>query len=214
MSDHTLPPKPEDMGDQLDDEIKETVQDWAENPDDTEFKELDDRIDEKLRRKIGSWVGAGEDADWKAIGGKMDANTREAIAGWVGAEPGADWSEISGKIENRIRRGIARVVRAEPAADEAEEEARDPGWSDIGAKVERDVRGWIGDLVGAGEEANWKAIGDQVLDHVRTAVDKVAQSVKKDDGKEDAYPQAAKIEIEGEDDGPEVTSEEQVDPEG
>jgi len=27
MSDNTLPPKPEDMGDQLDDEIKETVQD-------------------------------------------------------------------------------------------------------------------------------------------------------------------------------------------
>jgi hypothetical protein len=32
MSDNHTPPNPEDMGDHLDEEIKETVHDWANNP--------------------------------------------------------------------------------------------------------------------------------------------------------------------------------------
>ena len=177
MTDNTMP-KPEDMGGHLDEDIKKTVHDWAENPDESKFEDLDERVDEKLRRRVAGWVGVEEDADWKTIGSKMDTNTREAIGGWVGAEPGADWAEISSKIENRIRHGIARLVRAEPKpAPEAE--PAEPAWSDIGAKIERDVRGWIGHLVGAGENADWKTVGDQVIDQVRVAFDKMAESAKK-----------------------------------
>ncbi|MEW6580863.1 MAG: hypothetical protein AB1435_16940 [Chloroflexota bacterium] len=210
MTENTTP-KPEDMGGHLDEDIKKTVHDWAENPDESKFEDLDERVDEKLRRRVAGWVGVEEDADWKTIGTKMDANTREAIGGWVGAEPGADWAEISGKIENRIRHGIAKLVRAEPKpAPEAE--PAEPGWSDIGAKIERDVRGWIGHLVGAEENANWKAVGDQVIDQVRTAFDKVAKSTKKKEG-EEPYSPPARITIEGdEDQPPAVTSEEPIEP--
>lgn len=204
-------PKPEDVGGHLDEDIKSTVHDWAENPDESKFEDLDERVDEKLRRRVAGWVGVQEDADWKTIGTKMDANTREAIGGWAGAEQGADWAEISGKIENRIRHGIARLVRAEPKpAPEAE--PAEPGWSDIGAKIERDVRGWIGHLVGAGEDADWKDVGDQVVDQVRTAFDKMAKSAKKKEGEEPFSP-PARITIEGdEDQPPAVVSEEPVEP--
>lgn len=204
-------PKPEDMGGHLDEDIKSTVHDWAENPDESKFEDLDERVDEKLRRRVAGWVGVDEDADWKTIGSKMDANTREAIGGWVGAEPGADWAEISGKMENRIRHGIARLVRAEPKpAPEAE--PAEPGWSDIGAKIERDVRGWIGHLVGAEENADWKTVGDQVVDQVRAAFDKMARSAKKKEG-EEPYSPPARITIEGdEDQPPAVVSEEPAEP--
>lgn len=204
-------PKPEDMGGHLDEDIKSTVHDWAENPDESKFEDLDERVDEKLRRRVAGWVGVQEDADWKTIGTKMDANTREAIGGWVGAEAGADWADISGKMENRIRHGIARLVRAEPKpAPEAE--PAEPGWSDIGAKIERDVRGWIGHLVGAKEDADWKAVGDQVADQVRTAFDKVARSAKKKEDEEPFSP-PARITIESdEDQPPAVVSEELIEP--
>ncbi|GIV81054.1 MAG: hypothetical protein KatS3mg051_0408 [Anaerolineae bacterium] len=202
MSENTVPPKPEEMGEHLDQEIKDTVHDWAQNPEASRFEDLDERIDEKLRRRIASWVGAPEDADWKTIGARMDASTREAIGRWVGAEPDADWGTISSRMEGRIRRGIARLVHAAPAAPSAEAEAApDASWSDIGAKIERDVRGWIGEIVGAGEQADWKTIGDQVLDQVRVAFNKVAQSARK---REESAPQGqvTRIPIEGEEDRP------------
>ena len=45
MSENNQAPTPEEMGAKLDEEIKETVQDWAENPEGSNFKDLDDRID-------------------------------------------------------------------------------------------------------------------------------------------------------------------------
>jgi hypothetical protein len=114
MSDKNKP-TPEEMGDQLDRDIKDTVHNWAENP---EEGKLEERIDEKLRRTIAGWVGAEENDDWKTIGTKTDANTRKAIAKWVGAEEGADWGTISSRMEHRTRQGVARLVKAQKAEEE------------------------------------------------------------------------------------------------
>ena len=67
-------PTPDEMGDQLDQEIKDTVHDWAENPEGTDYDDLDERVDEKLRRMVAGWAGAEEDADWKTIGSKTDVH--------------------------------------------------------------------------------------------------------------------------------------------
>lgn len=210
MTENTTPPRPEDMGEHLDEDIKQTVHDWAKNPEEGKFKDLDERVDEKLRRRVAGWVGVAEDADWKTIGTKTDANTREAIGGWVGAQPGADWAEISGKMENRIRHGIARLVHAGPKpAPEAE--PAEPRWSDIGAKIERDVRGWAGHLVGVGKDADWKTIGNQAASHARSAFDKMKSTRKKE--REEPYTPPARITIEGEEDQPPpVASQERVEP--
>jgi hypothetical protein len=209
MSDNTTPPNPEDMGDMLDEEIRETVHDWAENPDDTEYEDLDERIDVKLRRTIAGWVGADENAEWKAIGEKMDADTRGAIAGWVGADEGADWPAITSRIENRVRFNMARLVRAQKADEEAE-----ASWGDIGSKIERDVRGWVGTVVGAEDEADWQAIGRQIGEHVSKAFEKVTEAMRSKKGdKESENAPPIKIEIEGDDgdEPPVVKSEEPVD---
>jgi len=207
MSENHTPPTPDEMGEQLDEELKDTVHEWAEN-EDGDRENLDDRIDERLRRMIAGWVGAEDDADWKAIGTKTDANTRGAVGKWVGAEDEADWSAISGRMENRIRTGVARLVKAK--AEDTESAEAEASWSDIGSKVETDMRGWIGSLVGTEKDADWKTIGDQVMDHVKTAFDKVSESLKKEDGDEkDVYPQSEKISIESDDAG---ATEEPVDP--
>ena len=62
MSENNQAPTPEEMGAKLDEEIKETVQDWAENPEGSSFKDLDDRIDVKVRRTLAGGF-AGENAD-------------------------------------------------------------------------------------------------------------------------------------------------------
>jgi len=205
MSDNHIPPKPEDMGDHLDEEIKETVHDWANNPEGTDYDDLDEKIDQKLRRTVAGWVGAPEDADWKTIGEKMDAKTRHAIGKWVGAEEDADWLQITARIDNRVRYNIARLVRA----PREEGEAR---WSDIGAKVERDMRGWMASLVGTEKDADWQAIGDRLMDQVRQAFDKITKSEQKGDAEGGAV-RSTRIEIES-DEPPAVQSEKPIDPEG
>lgn len=194
MSDNNNTPRPEDMGQRLDEELKDTVHEWADNPEGGQT--LDDRIDQRLRRKVADWVGVEQEADWKAIGGQMDAKTRAAIGGWVGTDEGADWGAISSRMENRIRVGVARLVKAQK--DEAAEQKPEASWGDIGAKVEHDVRGWVGALVGTGKEADWKTIGDQVATHVKNAFDKIGESLKKEEKGDKAYPQSEKIVIEGE----------------
>jgi hypothetical protein len=213
MTDNHQAPNPEDMGDQLDEEIKETVHDWAENPDQEDYDNLDERVDEKLRRTIAGWVGAEDDADWKAIGGKMDAKTRDAIGKWVGAGEEADWAEISGRMENRVRFNIARLVRAKgaPADEDVEPSPEQASWADIGTKIEQDVRGWVASVVGTEYDDDWNTIGGQFMDHVRTAFDKVTKSEKKAADGDAPYPQSGKIDIEGEDETPDVTSEKPVD---
>ncbi len=212
---HTTP-TPEQMGDQLDEELKDTVAEWEENP--QEGETLDERIDERLRRMVAGWVGADADADWKTIGSKADANTRAAVAKWVDANEDADWSTISRRMENRIRLGVARLVKAKgetPDAEAAEDEA---SWSDIGAKIETDVRGWVGSLVGTGKDADWKTIGDEIMGHVKTAFDKVSESLKgEEEEQQQGYQQSEKIDIEGDESdpsgsGPKVTSEKPVEP--
>jgi hypothetical protein len=177
MSENNQAPTPEEMGAKLDEEIKETVQDWADNPEATDFDDLDDRIDVKVRRTIAGWVGADEDADWKEVGVKMDANTRQAIAGWVGVEENADWPTITNRIENRIRLNIASLVHAQPPAEGAEA-AAEASWADIGAKVESDVRSWVAGLVGTSEEADWRTISGKVTDKVKHTFDKLRHSDK------------------------------------
>ncbi len=173
MSDNHTPPRPEDMGEHLDEELKETVDDWSRGSDE-ELDDLSDRIDRKLRRTVASWVDADEDAEWKDIGSQMDAKTRAAIAGWVGVEETADWNTISGRIEQRIRVGMARVFHARPkgTAEEGTPSEPEPTWNDIGQKIEHDVRGWVAALVGTREDADWQTIGNRVFDQVRAAFDK------------------------------------------
>jgi len=198
------------MGDHLDEEIKETVHDWAENPQGESYDNLDDRIDAKLRRTIAGWVGSEPDADWKSVGVKMDANTRVALARWVGAEEQADWNEITARMENRIRTGVARLVRAERGSA-AESEATEPSWGDIGTKIERDVRGWVSGLVGTESDSDWGTITNQAVDHVRAAFDKITRSEKKKKA-DKPYGPSGKITIEGEEEPPVVASSEPVDP--
>lgn len=208
MTDNHTPPTPEEMGAKLDEDIKETVKDWAKNPENTDFDELDDRIDVKLRRTVAGWVGAGETAGWKEIGDKMDSKTRSAIAGWVGAEKDADWQTITNQIETRTRSNIARLVHA----DRPDGEVR---WSDIGSKVERDVRGWIGGLVGTSKDADWQTIGNQIVDKVRHAAEKVTKSDKPGEPSDaDVQRAASRIEITSEDDDqpPAVKSSKPIDP--
>ena len=101
-------------------------------------------------------------------------------------------------------------MRAKPEAAEegAEAEAR---WSDIGSKIERDVRGWVASVVGTEKEADWPTIGNRMFDHARTAFDKAVNTAKEARHK-DAPPE--KIVIEGEDEPPVVKSSKPVDPEG
>lgn len=193
MSENEVP-RPETMGEHLDQELKETVQEWAENPEGGQ--PLDDRIDQRLRRMVAGWVGVDQEADWKTIGGQMDSKTRAAIGGWVGADEGADWGAISSRMENRIRLGVARLVKARK--EQAAEAAPETSWGDIGAKVEHDVRGWVAALVGTQKEADWKTIGDQVVTQVKHAVDKISESLKKEDKADKPYPESEKIVIEGE----------------
>src|SRR5690606_2820880 len=96
MSENNQAPTPEEMGAKLDEEIKETAQDWTDNPEASNFSDLNKRADVKVRRTLAGWVGADENADWKDVGAKMDENTRSAIAGWVGLEESADWPAITG----------------------------------------------------------------------------------------------------------------------
>jgi hypothetical protein len=212
MSDNHTPPTPEEMGAKLDEDIKETIQDWAQNPDNMDFDDLDERIDRKLRRTIAGWVGVSEDASWKEIGGKMDSSTRNAIAGWVGAEKDSDWPTISGQIENRVRSNIARLVRARREEGEA-------SWRDIGAKLESDVRGLVGGLVGTGHDSDWQTIGNQVATKARQAFDKAVTMVRGTEKTEESSRSApVKIQItseeEGEDKPPVVKSSDPVDPPG
>lgn len=215
MTDNNQPPRPEDMGEHLDEEIKETVHDWAENTKGTDYDNLDARIDEKLRKTIAGWVGAAEDADWKTIGSKMDARTRAAIAKWVGTDESADWAAISSRIENRTRAGIARLVRAErKPAEGVEAESAEASWADIGTKIEHDVRGWVAGVVGTEKDADWQHIGNRMFDHARSTFDKAVKAAKDAAAsrKEPSAP-AEKITIEGEDESPVVKSSTPVDPE-
>jgi|SRR5690554_4183739 len=198
MSENNQAPTPEEMGAKLDEEIKETVQDWAENPEGSSFKDLDDRIDVKVRRTLAGWVGAGENADWKEIGSKMDENTRTAIAGWVGVEETADWPTITTRIESRIRQGIASAVRAEPAREG--EQPAEPSWVDIGQKVEHDVRSWVAGLVGTTEDADWGKISNELVNKVKETIDKVRHS-KGNDVEDEVRRAAQRISIEGEEAG-------------
>lgn len=179
MSENNQAPTPEEMGAKLDEEIKETVQDWVNNPEATDFDDLDDRIDVKVRRTIAGWVGAAENADWKEVGLKMDANSRQAIAGWVGVEENADWPAITNRIENRIRLNIASLVHAGPPTESAEQPA-EVSWTDIGAKVESDVRSWVAGLVGTSEEADWRTISSKVTDKAKHTLDKLRHGDKPD----------------------------------
>lgn len=214
MTDNNTTPTPDQMGDQLDEELKDTVQEWAEAQE-GDYENLDDRIDQRLRRMVAGWVGAEEDADWKAIGTKTDANTRAAVAKWVGAEDDADWGTISGRMENRIRLGVARLVKAQHKAPEGEEAPEaEASWSDIGSKVEHDMRGWIASVVGTEKDADWKTIGDQMMDHVKNAFDTISENLKKSGDKGKTHTPSEKIEIhsDGDSAAPKVTSEEPVDP--
>jgi hypothetical protein len=212
MTDNHQPPTPEEMGQHLDDEIKETVQDWAANPQGTDYENLDERVDQKLRKTIAGWVGADEAADWKAIGGQMDAKTRASMAKWVGAEEGSDWPTITSRIENRVRTNVARMVKAERPAPESEEaSSADASWGDIGTKIERDVRGWVGTVVGTEKDSDWPAIGNRLFDHVRTAFDKVVTAAK--EVRKDPPAPTERIEIKSEDESPAVKSSTPVDPE-
>jgi len=172
------------------------VQDWAENPQNTDFDDLDKRIDAKVRRTIAGWVGADENADWKEIGLKADANTRKAIAGWVGTDETADWPTITGKVENRIRLNIASLVHAEPKAEPGTEAS----WADIGTKVESDVRSWVAGLVGTSQDADWRTISNQVTAKVKDAFEKLRRTEKKTDDS-DVRRAAQRISIEGEEAG-------------
>jgi len=213
MTGNNTTPTPDEMGDQLDEELKDTVHEWAETQE-GDYEDLDDRIDQRLRRMVAGWVGAEEEADWKGIGTKTDANTRAAVAKWVGAEDNADWSTISGRMENRIRLGVARLVKAQHKTPEGEEAPEaEASWGDIGSKVETDMRGWIASLVGTEKDADWKTIGDQMMDHVKTAFDKISENLKKSGEKGKSPSPSEKIEIQGDDSaGPKVASEEPVDP--
>lgn len=191
-------PTPEEMGARLDEEIKETVQDWADNPQATDFDDLDDRIDAKVRRTIAGWVGAEPTADWKDVGAKMDANTRQAIAGWVDLDESADWPAITGQIESRIRLNIASLVHAAPPAEGAEP-AAEVSWTDIGAKAESDVRAWVAGLVGTSEDADWRTISHKVSGKVKDAFEKMRRSDKAAD--DDVRRAAQRIAIEGEEAG-------------
>lgn len=195
MSDNTIPPSPEEMGAKLDEDIKETVQDWADNPDHTDFNQLDEQIDVKIRKTIAGWIGAPETASWKEIGLKMDANTRESIGTWVGADKSADWTEITNQIDTRVRSNIAKVVHAN-------REGGETSWADIGAKIENDVRGWLGGLVGTSEEADWQTIGNQMVTKVRDAVESVTKKDKSAATDEDLARRASRIEIESDENNP------------
>ena len=185
-------PVPEEISEQLDTEIEETVQDWAENPAGANYTNLDQRIDEGLRRKIAGWVGA-EEASWEIIGEKMDASTRAQIAGWVGAENDADWDTIASRIENRVRHGVAQLVKVQQ-----EDDTTDISWNNIGSKIDRDVRGWMAALVGMeDQEPDWEAIGDQVVNHVQAAFDKGAAAFR-DGETEPVDSQPEKMPVEGE----------------
>lgn len=199
MSENNQAPTPEEMGAKLDEEIKETVQDWADNPEATNFNDLDERIDVKVRRTIAGWVGADENADWKEVGQTMDANTREAIAGWVGLEENADWPTITSRIENRIRQGVASAVHAKAA--QAGEQPAEASWTDIGVKVESDVRSWVAGLVGTAENADWGKITNELVGKVKETIDKVRHSAKSTDAEDEVRRAAHRISIEGEETG-------------
>ena len=199
MTENNTAPTPEEMGAKLDEEIKDTVQDWADNPEATDFDDLDDRIDVKVRRTIAGWVGANENADWKEVGVKMDANTRSAIAGWVGVEENADWPTITSQMENRIRQGIASAVHAEPAQEG--EQPAEASWVDIGQKGENDVRSWVAGRVGTTEDADWGKISNELVGKVKETIDKVRHSAKSSDAEDEVRRAAQRISIEGEEAG-------------
>ncbi|NDJ75078.1 MAG: hypothetical protein GYB65_02370 [Chloroflexi bacterium] len=197
-------PNPEDMGARLDEEIKETVEDWAEDP---EGGDLFERIDVRLRGMVGGWVGAEEDAGWAAIGDKMDTNTRKAFGAWVGAEEDAGWADISGNIESRIRTGIARVFKVKA-------ESGDPQWADITAKWESGMRNFVSALVGADRDASWSDIGQDISDKTRRAFKSLFGG--KEEEEAEVRTRSQKVDIEGEeasadDDIPSVQSSKPVD---
>lgn len=199
MSENNQAPTPEEMGAKLDEEIKETAQDWTDNPEASNFSDLNKRADVKVRRTLAGWVGADENADWKDVGAKMDENTRSAIAGWVGLEESADWPAITGSIESRIRQGLASAVHAEPAR--AGEEPAEPSWVDIGSKIESDVRSWVAGVVGTPEDADWGKISNEVVGKVKDALDKMRHSAKDKDVEDEVRRAAQRISIEGEEAG-------------
>jgi hypothetical protein len=186
-------PEPEDMGERLDEKIRETVQTWADDLKNTDFEALGTQIEDKVRLTLAGWVGADEAANWKDIGSKMDANTRAAIGNWVGADETADWGTISNKIENRTRMNLAKMVKAR-----RDEEGAEATWGDIGNKLESDVRIWVADLVGTKEDPRWSTIGSQVVSKVRGAVDKMMNPDKP--AGDTPEHKAVKIEITTDDD--------------
>jgi hypothetical protein len=88
------------------------------------------------------------------------------------------------------------LVHAERAEGEV-------SWADIGSKIEGDVRGWIGGLVGTSEDADWQTIGNQIVDKVRDTFESVT---KKDKGAadDDTAARKSRIEIESDDTPPTV----------
>jgi hypothetical protein len=93
-------------------------------------------------------------------------------------------------------------------------ESDEPRWSDIGSKLESDVRGVIAGIVGTKEDADWQTIGNQVVDKVREAWEKMRGD--KGEPVEPEHPRAVKIEITTEegsaDQPPAVKSSDPVDP--
>ena len=76
------------------------------------------------------------------------------------------------------RSSVARLVNVPGHEAEA-------SWTDIGAKVEHDVRGLVGGIVGTPDDAGWDTIAQTMVDKVRGVFGKGAHS-----GKENANPNA------------------------
>jgi hypothetical protein len=100
-------------------------------------------------------------SEWIDIGRQIEQQIRRDVARVVGAEQTEGWGDVRDTVAGRIRERAAGVDTGE-IGQRAERIARD---------AEEHLRSILAQTIGAGQDADWAAIGRTVTERLRQTLD-------------------------------------------
>lgn len=104
--------------------------------------------------------GAGTESEWADIARRIEQQVRRDVARLVGAGQADDWAGLKEAMLSRARE------QASTSGGEIAERIRE-----IGSQVEERVRSGLAGSTGAGQDADWTAIGRALRERVESALD-------------------------------------------